>query len=393
MSVEQAEKPTDDGLSVVRARGIDARVSNRLYAMSAGRCQFKGCNKDVTVHSLTQQAATLGEKAHIVAFKEDGPRGGHGLRPNDVHDISNLMLLCRECHRLIDTRPEDYPRVLLEGFKRAHEERVRRATEIGPDRRSATLLFQAPIRGQRVTIRVDQAVSALLEQQRYPAEKPLAIDLNDLVGAAEGDAFLSIARDQIDRAVDRLFAPGGDLEKVGHLAVFALGPIPLLAHLGGRLSSKVPVSLFQRHRDSEDWIWKGDGPAISYRVERLQDRGRASPVALVLALSGAIKLDVLPEEIRAASTVYRITLDGSAPNPTFLRRIQDLDAFKSALFEALGTISLEHGLVQEIDLFPAVPAPVAVLCGRERLPKVHPRFRVHDFDTAAGGFNYKLTVG
>ena len=59
---------------------------------------------------------------------------------------------------------------------------------------------------------------------------------------------------------------------------------------------------------------------------------------------------------------------------------------------ALGTISLEHGLVQEIDLFPAIPAPVAVLCGRERLPKVHPRFRVHDYDAAAGGFNFKLMV-
>lgn len=377
---------------VAVARAIDPRVSNRLYAASAGRCQFKGCNKDVTVHSLTRQSAALGEKAHIVAFKNDGPRGRQGTRPADVHDISNLMLLCRECHRLIDTRPQDYPRALLEGFKGEHEERVRLATEIGPERRTATLLFQAPIRGQRVAISEGQAVSALHEQHRYPADKAAIIDLNGLVGAAEDETFVAQARGQIDRTVDRLFAPGGDLAAVGHLAVFAIGPIPLLAHLGSRLSNKVPATLFQRHRDSENWTWKSDGPAVSYKVECLQNRGRSSPVALVLALSGTVALDALPQAVRAGSTVYCITLDGIVPNPTFLRRPQDLDGFKNALFEALGTISHEHGLVQEIDLFPAVPAPIAVLCGRERLPKVHPRFRVFDYDAAAGGFNYKLTV-
>jgi hypothetical protein len=377
---------------VTVARSVDERISNRLYAISAGRCQFKGCNKDVTVHGLTRQAAALGEKAHIVAFKKKGPRGQQGQRPKDINDVSNLMLLCRECHRLIDTRWQDYPRELLERFKAEHEERIRRATAIGPERRSAMVLFQAPIRGQRVAISDDQAVSALFEQQRYPADKPVIIDLNGLVGASEDDTFLTQARGRIDRVVEGLFAQGGALEAVGHLSVFAIGPIPLLVHLGSRLSNKVPATLFQRHRDSEDWTWKSDGAVVSYQVDCLQDRGKGSPLALVLAFSGDIKLDALPEAVRTSSTVYRITLSGAVPSPTFLRRAEDLDGFKNALFEALGMISQAHGLVEEIDLFPAVPAPIAVLCGRERLPKVHPRFRVYDYDVAAGGFNYKLTV-
>src|SRR5215204_3742587 len=117
--------------------------------------------------------------------------------------------------------------------------------------------------------------------------------------------------------VDRLFAQGGDLEAVGHLSVFAIGPIPLLGHLGSRISNKVPVTLFQRHRDSGDWTWKSEGAAVSYQVDCLQDRGKDSPVALVLALSGDVKLNVLPEAVRTASTVYRITLSGAVPDPTF----------------------------------------------------------------------------
>ena len=44
----------------------------------------------------------------------------------------------------------------------------------------------------------------------------------------------------------------------------------------------------------------------------------------------------------------------------------------------------------------AKPVPsqqmVAVLCGRETLPKVHPALRVFDYDKANGGFVYQLTV-
>jgi hypothetical protein len=60
--------------------------------------------------------------------------------------------------------------------------------------------------------------------------------------------------------------------------------------------------------------------------------------------------------------------------------------------ELLGTIGQDHGRLDEIDFFPAVPAPVAVLCGRELLPKVHPRLRVFDFNKQTSGFAFQLTV-
>ncbi len=54
--------------------------------------------------------------------------------------------------------------------------------------------------------------------------------------------------------------------------------------------------------------------------------------------------------------------------------------------------SVGRGSTDELDLFPAVPAPVAVLCGRETLPKIHPALRVYDYDKTQGGFTYQLTV-
>jgi hypothetical protein len=371
------------------SRRIKPQTTARLYARAAGRCEF--CNKDTLAHSLTQQDGTFAEQAHIVAFKEDGPRGTEGHRPTGINALENLMLLCLECHELIDGRPQDYRRSLLERLKREHEERIRRLTELGPDRKTSTIVVAMPIGGHRVVIKPEEVFDAVTAQHRYPIERHgTVIDLGALVGAPESESYLGQGRELIDRHLDRVFAPGGGAERAGHLSVFALSPIPLLVHLGARLSTKVAAELFQRHRDTEDWNWKTEGPLVSYRVVRTQDKGRDAPVALVLALSGAVPLDTLPSAVRDHSNVYMVTLDGADPNPASLRQKGDLDRFRLAFQYALAIIATEHGLRTEIDLIPAVPAPVAVLCGRERLPKVHPGFRV--FDRQNGEYHYKLTV-
>jgi hypothetical protein len=340
---------------------------------------------------LTQQDGTFAEQAHIVAFKQDGPRGAEGQRPTDINALENLMLVCLECHELIDGRPQDYPRSLLERLKRDHEERIRRLTELGPDRKTSTIVLSMPIGGHRVAIKPEQVFDAVTAQHRYPFERDgTVIDLGALVGAPESETYIAQGRELIDRHLDRVFAPGGPAERAGHLSVFALGPIPLLVHLGARLSNKVAAELFQRHRDTEDWNWKTEGDPAAYRVVRSQDKGPNAPIALVLALSGAIPLDALPAGIRQNSNIYTVTLEGIDPNLAFLRQKGDLDRFRLAFQNALATIASEHGLRSEIDLIPAVPAPVAVLCGRERLPKVHPGLRV--FDRYNGEYHFKLTV-
>jgi hypothetical protein len=59
---------------------------------------------------------------------------------------------------------------------------------------------------------------------------------------------------------------------------------------------------------------------------------------------------------------------------------------------ALGHILKNHPGIKSIEFFPAVPAPIAVLCGRELLSKVHPELRVYDNDKRHGGFLYQLTL-
>ena len=111
-----------------------------------------------------------------------------------------------------------------------------------------------------------------------------------------------------------------------------------------------------------------------------------SKVALVLSLSGTIPEDALPSEIDDRFTVYELTLSGVTPNPGFLRLREDLLAFQRSYQEVLATIIKDHGLVDEIRVFPAVPAPVAIVLGREPLPKVHPSLVIYDYNKKKGGF-------
>lgn len=44
------------------------------------------------------------------------------------------MLLCGECHHLVDqVSPELFPTELLRWYKREHEERIISLTKLGPD--------------------------------------------------------------------------------------------------------------------------------------------------------------------------------------------------------------------------------------------------------------------
>lgn len=371
----------------VSRRSLKPAVRLLLCVQAGGRCEFDGCNQYLLEHHVTLADGVFGQVAHIVAFRAKGPRGTGGKRPPNIHDIRNLMLLCPVCHKLVDDDPGTYPRAKLEEYKRAHEKRIRHLTSFGPDR-SAVLIVTAPVAGHAVAVPFEQVIGAMAP--RYPVSRDFTvIDFNQLSDRDTG--FLPAACDAVERRVRRLFEPGGEADKAKHVSVFALAPMPLLVFLGRQLTNKVAADLYQRHRDIEDWSWKKTGQPLRYR-RLCRRRGQKGKVALVISLSGRIPLAALPAPVRSSSTIYEITLHGRVPSTTALRHHKDLQGFVAVYHAALADIISRHGLVPSIDLFPAVPAPIAVLCGRELLPKAHPRLRVHDYDRSKGEFSFVMEV-
>lgn len=174
-----------------------------------------------------------------------------------------------------------------------------------------------------------------------------------------------------------------------HLSIFALAPIPALVHFGNQVGNIVPTQLFQKHRDTDDWKWKDGVEGVEFVYNKPSDGGSSNKIALVLSLSGTIKEDTYTS-ITGEAPVYEITI--AKPNPAFLNSEKTIHDFKKVYRQVLSEIQALHGSDAEILLFPAVPAPIAVACGQELLPKADPYLTVYDFDHERNGFIETLTV-
>jgi hypothetical protein len=110
----------------VSRKKISDRETKLLCLQSGGICAFPDCKQ-----SLIQEGTDLdepvvtGEIAHIVAYESDGPRGDDSFPEEERNKHTNLILLCREHHKLVDAQCRTYSVPVLHAMKQAHEESIR----------------------------------------------------------------------------------------------------------------------------------------------------------------------------------------------------------------------------------------------------------------------------
>ena len=375
------------------SRTISERTTLFLYVRAGGMCEFDGCPKYLLEHDPTESPGNFGERAHIYAFNENGPRGRAQGRPSEdqINEIENLVLLCPECHHLVDeVAPEQYPVEKLRRFKSDHEARIHSLTTISKNRDTIPLVIKGLVAGRPVDIS-DEEMQAAAAPNYIKRRQKIEIDLTRIPDAPD-QVFWTSACDAIDVEVHQLHRMQTRVGEALRVSVFGLGPIPLLVYLGAKLSDKIDVDLYQRHRSPEFWGWKTGPGEASYVTRRLADSGADAPVALLVNLSGRNAAKTVVSTMDVDSTVYEITLDGSDPSPLFLNTTGDLDRFTAEYVRSLAMIREAHPAATAIHLFPAVPAPVAITLGRARLPKVDAPLVVYDRDHRAGGFARTLEI-
>ena len=372
---------------LTRQPKADTRVL--LFTRAGGRCEFDNCNRYLLTHHITHREANFAQMAHIVAFRRAGPRGESTLTSAGRNEIANLMLLCPQCHKLIDDNPDRYPVDVLQEFKKDHEDRIRMLTAAKADKQTAAFVLTAVIGSSQVAIPLADMQSAVapfyLDRRQVHA--------TDLASAIEvrTEAYWQSSVETIQSNTQLLYT---SLSQTGfaNIAVFALAPIPLLVALGSCLSNKFPTALFQRHRDTDDWRWKEDGTPVEFKCRTLQEGTEPHRVALVCSLSGAVPPADYSGAVDSSFTVYEITPDGLAPSFDCLRLRESLEAFRACYRSALQRVTGGHPGVHEIHLIPAVPAPAAVAIGLDRMPKAHPRLVVYD-KRGDAGFERTIVVG
>lgn len=124
-------------------------TKKRLWARSGNQCAICHCEL-VRADEGREPGALVGQEAHIIARSPGGPRY-EPLDPTARDDYSNLILVCANDHREIDTRPERYTVEKLRRCKREHEQWV--SDQLKSPRRNA--------RSARIRIQAIQSADEL----------------------------------------------------------------------------------------------------------------------------------------------------------------------------------------------------------------------------------------
>jgi hypothetical protein len=106
-----------------KAREIKSSTLKKLYGLSANQCMKPDCNKNLIASDNKTQ---IGIISHIEAASEKGPRFNSNMKDDDRRHFNNLILLCDECHKIIDNKEneKEFPVELLKKWKKEHEEKV-----------------------------------------------------------------------------------------------------------------------------------------------------------------------------------------------------------------------------------------------------------------------------
>jgi hypothetical protein len=263
-----------------------------VWARAAGRCEFRGCNRNLIGDLLTRKDdLNTAYIAHIVSDAPKGPRGDDVLSPQLSADPSNLMLLCDTHHRLIDGSStwREYPDDLLREMKAEHEDRIEAVTSISRDRGCHVIRFAAGIGKNESPVNTEAVKEALLPEF-YPVRSGMIdLDVPDL-GIPDSDpAYWPLHQRLLREKYQERVKGKLERNEINRLAVFGLAPMPLLIELGRLISDISEAHVRQLLREPKGWAWSTDPGRME--LVRTAPVKSGTAVALKLGVSGPIDDD------------------------------------------------------------------------------------------------------
>jgi len=106
-------------------KSISANIARQLWAGCGGYCQNPQCNKFLFA-SIGEDFVSLANVAHIIGRGANGPRSEHELAEAiDRDGLSNLIMLCLDCHKIVDELERQFSVEVMQGWKADHEQKVR----------------------------------------------------------------------------------------------------------------------------------------------------------------------------------------------------------------------------------------------------------------------------
>lgn len=104
---------------------IPLNTTRQLWAQCGGFCQNPTCNKPLFVQ-VTDTLVSIANVAHIIGLGGAGPRSDHELAEHIDRDGSaNLLMLCLECHKVVDELEKTFTVEEMQSWKTVHAHRIK----------------------------------------------------------------------------------------------------------------------------------------------------------------------------------------------------------------------------------------------------------------------------
>jgi hypothetical protein len=168
---------------------ISSQTRKVLWARSGNQCARCKAALIAPEEIAPGKPAVIGEECHIIALAIEGPRGREGPRI-DLDDHENLILLCSNCHALVDARPDLFPREELLRIKGEHEKQVAQRSQEPIRPRLKLVNPQEPVRLERMDDG-DQLIRVLANSLSHTHETSSGLSTSqlELVGNFLQEAF------------------------------------------------------------------------------------------------------------------------------------------------------------------------------------------------------------
>lgn len=100
-------------------------LKRQLYFESGGYCMNPECTRDLLPYFMERKRVNIADLAHIIGQSENGPRGESTLTLEERDSANNIVLLCKICHKAIDTNPDEFSVEELHKWKKEHIEKIK----------------------------------------------------------------------------------------------------------------------------------------------------------------------------------------------------------------------------------------------------------------------------
>ena len=391
-----------------REGDVTEAIKAELTYLAAWRCQFAGCGRNLRQHGATSGRGRFSYFAHIVAASPGGPRGNPVLSKLLASQLSNFILLCDECHRLIDkVNPAKYTVEVLRKMREDNIAEVQRLLGSLQHKPADVIAIIGNIAGQPPQFSIDDAqeamwgsglrsVDAKPNRYFYPGGQN-----HDVHSVAYWSSLFQQMKSELPVLQTLLNGTRTGVARP-RLAIFPMHGTSVLLLAGRVLGDTSGAHLFQPHRNKVGqgtrWAWPEAGtqpvpPLDKFKVQQLVPHlAGQNEAALVVALTSDIEASRMPASCAADGKLLLPTL--RIVGPTFdkdcMQQAEDLQLLGLAVDVALRRLQDEWA-VRKVHLFVSAPATAVVAVGQKLQARHHAACVCHEA-VAGPGSAYKATI-